>query len=163
MKFDCEVLNSSFWGEMNYEIVMEPTECTVVINKDKNTVDIHPIDKDRYAPRTISYSDYMHILVMKFIDKFKEYDRHGEVTDTFTSGCCYWFAKILCDRFFDAKLMYDRIENHFCAKIIDNLYDITGDVTGKYDVIDWSQFDDDLESDRIVKQCILFSDGEEFA
>lgn len=52
--------------------------------------------------------------------------------------------------------MYDQIENHFVAEIEGRLYDITGDVTDKYDVIAWDDLDDDLLRARIIRDCIMF-------
>ena len=52
--------------------------------------------------------------------------------------------------------MYDPIVNHFVARIWGRLYDITGDVTDKYEVVAWDEFDDEKEKSRIKKQCIYF-------
>lgn len=79
------------------------------------------------------------------------------VDEVFTCGCCYWFAFILCRRFEGkSRLMYDQIENHFMAEIDGRLYDITGDVTGKYDAEPWNELEDELLRQRIEKDCILF-------
>ncbi len=79
------------------------------------------------------------------------------VDEVFTCGCCYWFAFILCRRFADrSQLMYDQIDNHFMAEIDGRLYDITGDVTGKYDAEPWDELDDELLKQRIERDCILF-------
>jgi hypothetical protein len=53
--------------------------------------------------------------------------------------------------------MYDPIINHFAARIDGRLYDITGDVTDKYSMIEWESFDDDLEKQRIIDYCIDFN------
>lgn len=37
------------------------------------------------------------------------------------------------------------------------LYDITGDVTDKYNATPWKDFEDELERQRIVDYCIQFS------
>lgn len=39
----------------------------------------------------------------------------------------------------------------------DRLYDITGDVTDKYKVVEWEHFDDELEKQRIVEYCITIT------
>ena len=79
-----------------------------------------------------------------------------DVDTVFTNGCCYWFAVILHCRFPDSTLMYDQVENHFVTQIQGRLYDITGDVTEKYQVEHWDALDDELLKKRIVRDCILF-------
>lgn len=79
-----------------------------------------------------------------------------DVDTVFTNGCCYWFAVILHCRFPDSTLMYDQVENHFVTQIQGRLYDITGDVTEKYQVKPWDALDDELLKKRIVRDCILF-------
>lgn len=97
-------------------------------------------------------------LILKFIARFKEFDVHGEVTNTFKFGCCYWFAVILKMRFseYNAKLMYDEIENHFCTQIDNALYDISGDVTNIYNCKPWDEFDDLTHKYRIIKDSCEF-------
>ena len=78
---------------------------------------------------------------------------HG-AEDTFLHGCCYWFARILEQRFIATHactILYEPIEGHFVArlatrvfwKLDDNgeyvidedatrLYDVRGDVTEMY-------------------------------
>lgn len=92
-----------------------------------------------------------------FISHFHKVSPTDDVTEVFTLGCCYWFACIICNRFENAKMMYDPIINHFVAQIGDRLYDITGDVTDKYRVVEWEHFDDELEKQRIVDYCITFT------
>lgn len=95
--------------------------------------------------------------VQNFINHFHKVSLTDDVTEVFTRGCCYWFAYILCSRFPNAKMMYDPIMNHFIAQIGDRLYDITGDVTDKYKVIEWEHFEDELERQRIIDRCIEFN------
>ena len=52
--------------------------------------------------------------------------------------------------------MYDQVENHFVTQIQGRLYDITGDVTEKYQVKPWDALDDELLKKRIIRDCILF-------
>ncbi len=93
-----------------------------------------------------------------FIKHFQNTSPSQNVIETFTSGCCYWFAYILCARFQHAEMMYDPIWNHFMARLDGELFDITGKVTEQYpDAIPWDDFDDELEKDRIVQECIDFS------
>lgn len=53
-------------------------------------------------------------------------------------------------------MMYDQIENHFVTEIDGRMYDITGDVTGKYNVEPWDELDDSSLKKRIVRDCIMF-------
>lgn len=94
--------------------------------------------------------------VNNFISKF-----YGDTTDVFSNGCCYWFANILYKRFaykeIDEKvtIVYDQVANHFGTKIGEHVYDITGDVTDKYDWESWMDIDDPLLKDRIIRDCIM--------
>ena len=53
-------------------------------------------------------------------------------------------------------MMYEQIENHFVTEIGGRMYDITGDVTEKYDVEPWEELDDSSLKKRIVRDCIMF-------
>lgn len=89
----------------------------------------------------------------------KRFHFSENINDVFISGCCYWFAKILYDRFaltYGAVIMYDEVENHFGTKIAGRVYDITGDVTLKYEWKAWSDVDDELLRSRIIRDCIMF-------
>lgn len=87
----------------------------------------------------------------------KRFHSDKDVDIVFTCGCCYWFAEILCRRFqAQSCLMYDQVANHFVVQIEGRLYDITGDVTDKYDVEPWDELDDDLLKQRIIRDCIMF-------
>lgn len=90
-----------------------------------------------------------------FIKRFHDYEK---TDDTFQFGCCYWFAFILYRRFLreGAKIMYDQVENHFGTMVSGKVYDITGDVTGKYEWEPWEKLDDELLKERIIRDCIMF-------
>lgn len=83
-----------------------------------------------------------------------------QIDEVFTSGCCYWFAHILFYRFIrdGSQMMYAPVDNHFGTKIKGRVYDITGDVTEQYEWIPWLEFSDEIERDRIVRDCILFQE-----
>ena len=86
----------------------------------------------------------------------KHFHCSENITEVFTQGCCYWFADILQHRFGpNVIIMYDQIDGHFGAWINDHVYDITGDVTNKYN---WAKFSDTDENRkrRIYKDCINF-------
>ena len=101
-------------------------------------------------------SNTLHKEVLEFISRFTLDGKYDQVIEAFTCGCCYWFAFILCTRFMPAKLMYDEVANHFAAEIDGVPYDITGDITGKYDMKPWIDIDDELLRSRIIWDCILF-------
>lgn len=60
--------------------------------------------------------------ILAFIRNFK-----GAET-TFLTGCCYWFAFILQERF-GGQMLYYPAPGHFVQEIGGCLYDVTGDVT----------------------------------
>ena len=91
-----------------------------------------------------------------FIQCFHDISEDDDITDVFTCGCCYWFAHILKTRYPQGEIMYDPVINHFVTQIDGRLYDITGDVTGLYDVVSWENYEDDLEKERIINNCIKF-------
>lgn len=61
--------------------------------------------------------------ILYFIGHFRK------AAETFTTGCCYWFAYILKGRFPEAELIYLPVTGHFASRIGGRLYDATGDVT----------------------------------
>lgn len=95
-------------------------------------------------------------MVLKFIQHFQEHDHNGDVSDLFLNGCCYWFAKILCDRFDDGVIVYDPVQNHFAAQIAARFYDITGEITDASNFVPWSMYYDESHRLRLLKQCINY-------
>lgn len=106
--------------------------------------------------------------VLGFIDRFTANGTRKEVIDTFSCGCCYWFANILHSRFISGEvwkkcyIVYDQIENHFGCLIDDTVYDITGIVTDKYNWEPWHKIiKEDFElSKRIIRDCIIMTEVE---
>ena len=108
-----------------------------------------------------------HEEVIAFINKFTNNGKRQEVVECFTCGCCYWFAHILFERFYDemdwnpdTDIMYDEVTNHFGCMIEDRVYDITGDVTEQYH---WESSyivaeRDKLLWDRLIRDCIEMRD-----
>ena len=92
--------------------------------------------------------------VEKFIARFHSSE---DITEVFTTGCCYWFAEILRRRFPKASgiIVYDEIEGHFGTELGGRVFDITGDVTDKYK---WTEFYkvDKARRERIIRDCIMF-------
>lgn len=100
--------------------------------------------------------------VIKFINKFTLNGKRQEVIEAFTNGCCYWFAQILWERFYDPdawnqdiEIVYDLLIGHFGCRIDGKVYDITGDVTNQYQ---WSRLSDidEIRFERIFRDCINF-------
>lgn len=99
--------------------------------------------------------------VLNFINRFTFNGEYQEVINSFSCGCCYWFATILLKRFSfieNACIMYDPIENHFGCSIDGSVYDIHGDVTNKYEWESWNFYaaQDEFETSRIYRDCINF-------
>ena len=90
---------------------------------------------------------------MAFIDRFTSGGKLKDTITTFTQGCCYWFAYILHSRFSNSVIMCDPVINHFVVESENRLYDITGDVTGEYNVVRWSKYPDKR---TIIRDCIKF-------
>ena len=99
--------------------------------------------------------------VIQFINRFTDNGRRTEVIDAFTSGCCYWFARILRERFicyYPSIIVYAQIDNHFGCRIGGEVYDITGIVTNQRS---WEPWKDVVMSDEnlasyIARDCINF-------
>ena len=63
--------------------------------------------------------------ILDFIRNFKGAE------EPFLTGCCYWFAFILQERF-GGQMLYFQSPGHFVQKIDGRLYDVTGDVTENF-------------------------------
>lgn len=96
--------------------------------------------------------------ILRFIYRFTQYGKNSGVINSFTNGCCYWFARILSERFVSDEIVYDQVANHFGCRIGNEVYDITGDVTDKYNWESWEVVakEDNLRTSRIVRDCINF-------
>lgn len=99
--------------------------------------------------------------VLNFIARFTDRGKRHEVIDTFSNGCCYWFATILYERFVDdcfCYFVYDQVANHWGTKIDGRVYDITGEVTDDYNWRDWFVVasEDEALAARLVRDCIDF-------
>lgn len=92
-----------------------------------------------------------------FIKRFKEAANPTEIENCFLHGNCYWFAKILIDRFIDCSLYYLPIENHFIVRDINgDFYDIRGKIAPSEKPYFWRAYKmlDHLETERIIRDCI---------
>jgi hypothetical protein len=93
--------------------------------------------------------------IMQFISRFAGSE------DVFLHGCCYWFARILEERFlhrFELHIKYEPVEGHFVIWIHGRYYDVRGDVTemyrGKpmYD-LDELEKEDNKMYKRLMRDC----------
>lgn len=92
--------------------------------------------------------------VVKFIERFQS----PENNNIFVGDCSYWFAAILYRRFIrnGAKIMYDAATNHFGTLVNDKVYDITGDITGKYKWTPWLELQDSSMKEKVTSKYIMF-------
>lgn len=95
----------------------------------------------------------------------KHFTDHGlDVIDCFSNGNCYWFARILAQRF-HGSVYYNPKENHFCARIGSDLYDITGKIRSSYfpnihdNVIWFNLTDGDKEVDWVPWKYYRYTDS----
>lgn len=101
-------------------------------------------------------------------DEIVEFIKHFEgAEDVFLHGCCYWFAKILDERFIlaDPKIMHEPVEGHFVTDIGGRLYDVRGDVTDMYKDKPLDNMYDMHKTDfkqymRLMRDCRDFSEDE---
>lgn len=97
--------------------------------------------------------------VLSFISRFTMGGRYHEVIDSFSCGCCYWFAYILKSRFYSLfpEIVYDPVANHFGTMIRGRVYDITGDATERYSWFGWDKLtEEDCAKERILRDCVNF-------
>ena len=120
---------------------------------------------------TTQEQSQLHQTVMNFIARFTNNGKRQEAIDCFTSGCCYWFAEILWNRFAlevvntNCDIVYDPIINHWACRIDDRIYDITGDITDnkEYCWKNWNKFmfQDISLTKRLLRDCINFGGPED--
>jgi hypothetical protein len=95
-----------------------------------------------------------HELILDFCKQFRSLGAEN----CFSNGMCYWFARILEDRFAHegTTIVYSEIPNHFGCRICDKIYDITGEVTNKYNWQDWNllPWTDLLLAKRVLRDCV---------
>ena len=100
----------------------------------------------------------MEEIILTFIEDFKAMHKE-EIEDLFLNGYCYYFAIILHERFGRGLIMYIPIYNHFCYKIDENLYDISGKIKDEEKIklaVYWERYKNEeyLDSERIIRDCI---------
>ncbi len=92
------------------------------------------------------------------IEFIKNFQNEGTI-ETFTEGCCYWFAMILFWRFnnLGATIVYNEITGHFATLIRGKIYDITGEIKDNDKWIEWSEYaiTEPVYAKTIIRDCIL--------
>ena len=98
-------------------------------------------------------------LILDFINQFS--GNRPQVIECFTQNMSFWFAKILRERFWpgesNVNIMYDPEANYFGCQINNDIYDITGIVTTKYNWQGWStyKFQHNEEIIHLMRECIF--------
>ena len=97
--------------------------------------------------------------IIQFIFKFTGSE------EVFLNGCCYWFARILEERFlhhYELYIKYEPVEGHFVTWIHGRFYDVRGDVTEQYRGkpmydLDELKRDDSKLYHRLMRDCRDFT------
>lgn len=132
---------------------------------------------EKFGIESVTWGDYYtppdNYEVANFLHRFHKFEH--DVTHTFVHGCCYWFAVMMHARFPDSRIMYAyktrengdttslgdvKIPSHAChfvTEIDGRLYDITGDVTEKYEVKPWDEMDF-AEKKYIESEAVYWDD-----
>lgn len=94
--------------------------------------------------------------VLDFISKFQ----NDGTIKTFTEGCCYWFAIILCERFNmsgnTTSIVFNPISGHFAANIDGNMYDVTGEIPQSDEWTSWDKWlkEEPVYGETVIRDCI---------
>lgn len=99
-------------------------------------------------------------VIKDFIFKFSVYGQ--QVIDCFTTGNCYWFAKILFDRFGSLSddamfsIYYDDIDGHFVCKLLNKYWGINGEYKSDHELHSfyWWYCNDNERFERLWNQCV---------
>lgn len=95
-----------------------------------------------------------HEEILKFISLFHK-------NEDFLNGLCYWFARILDERFHCGYIGYDPIACHFVYVTLEHVYDVRGEIDMPEKVIPWVKYCDfdELDYCRVLHSCV-WKDGE---
>lgn len=101
--------------------------------------------------------------VISYLNRYTGNGSRGQVIDCFMNDCSARLALDLCQRFHPAEMMYCEDANHFGACIGGRVYDITGDVTDRYQWGAWSAFASreperaaEIYRDRVLLEPVLW-------
>ena len=119
----------------------------------------------------------MHNRIKNFINKFTDNGTNEAVIDKFMNGYCFHFTEILaataivmfekvideeCNGNYEELIqtMYAEVENHYGLRVGDRIYDVTGDVTDKYNWVDYFELykRDPALASRLERDCIRKED-----
>lgn len=103
--------------------------------------------------------------ITTFIENFKCRGDYQKIEDFFLNGCCYWFMRILDERFGEkGSFLYDIKNNHFVYYFpeLDAIFDIRGYLGTPYELknnTDYEYWDkyvyyDPIHYHRICRDCI---------
>ena len=107
--------------------------------------------------------------VNDFIDTITFKD--DKIKYSFLNGNCYWFARILQERFnpwLKADIMYNSIKNHFCCRLNTGIgsfyFDASGLIESHYGWLEWKTFIESCptEAAKIYRDCIWKLSEEEW-
>ena len=105
---------------------------------------------------------YKPISIEDFIRKIRNPLAGGQVENIFLHGFCYYFSIILKEKFPKGTILYSPSLNHFIFLYNSEIWDITGNVSDKYDyreLVIWDEWRDDiLLRQRIIRDCIEMED-----
>lgn len=77
-----------------------------------------------------------------------------EIEDVFSNGFCYWFAKILEERF-QGTILFDPFNVHFATLIDDCIFDINGLADTNNVWYNWEDYKHIEDVSSIIHSCIL--------
>ena len=112
-------------------------------------------------PVKFTLSEYVAYIIGDFNGKMDT--PFGEMSSNFLRGNCYWYARILQERFkpwFKTDIMYNQIDNHFCCRLEIDGREFYADASGLIeDRHGWELWEDHiknepLESARVYRDCI---------
>lgn len=97
----------------------------------------------------------------------------GETREKFLHGKCYWFARILQERFsawFPTEIMYNQVANHFCCHIETAAGHFYADASGVFATgqpdgwVLWKDYItmEPLDAARVYRDCIWYLDEDEW-
>ena len=102
--------------------------------------------------------------ITTFIENFKRRGDRQKIEEFFLNGCCYWFMRILDERFGrQGQFLYDIKNNHFVyyfPQLNDAVFDIRGylgsarEQDADYKYWDKYVYCDPLHYSRIVDNCV---------
>ena len=90
--------------------------------------------------------------ILYFIKK-----RFENTNANWNNGNCYWFAKILTERFPELDIYYLPNEGHFIAGDGETFFDYNGLITDKKFCINFQRIaeEDPLWYERLIRDCVL--------